>query len=261
MKTLLLEHATAVSAGAALGLVGISHCALMCGPLAAIQRVRRGRPVVTALGLSLGRLVSYTLLGALTAHYASAVLPRDASWTRWLRFALSAAVVLWLVSQAMRLWRERPTLVPAVRLRQGKLPDADLGRDAHTGSPSGRASAGVASALLGAIGLGSFVVVLPCAQLWAALSVSALQSTATHGALLMAGFALASLPGLVTVFLGSWWTRRLPGVRRVQLRRAASVLVAAVALLSFYRASSLLTPPSAVDEPVHACPMHASRAR
>jgi uncharacterized protein len=80
-----------------------------------------------------------------------------------------------------------------------------------------------------AVAAGGLWVAWPCGLLQSALLVAAMGSSATTGALAMAGFALASAPGLL---VGPWMARRLLGRsssaarERLAARAAGAMLVA-----------------------------------
>ncbi len=164
-----------VFAGLALGLASAPHCALMCGaPCAAVSRGRSA-----GMAFQLGRLAGYAAGGAVAAASVGAL----AGWAQ----AVPALKPLWtllhLALLALGLWW----------LLRGRSPQF-LQRDAAV-APLRFLPRGAARTRAGLAGLAW--VAWPCAALQSALLLSALASSAPGGALVMAAFALASMPALL----------------------------------------------------------------
>jgi sulfite exporter TauE/SafE len=170
-------------AGLALGAAASPHCAAMCGaPCAALTAGCRRN----AAGFHLGRLLGYMAGGAVAAGsvaalgvWSQAAPALRPVWTL-LHLALLALGAWWLVTGRQIPWMNRAGAVP-VRI---------VGRKAH---PLRSSAAGLAW------------VAWPCAALQGALLLAALASSAQGGALVMAGFAVGSMPALAA---GPWlWAR------------------------------------------------------
>ena len=172
-----------VLAGLAMGVTASPHCAVMCGAPCAALTSGCAR---NATGFHLGRLVGYMAAGALAAASVTAL----GAWSQaapalrplWtlLHLGLLALGLWWLVSGQQPRWMRRSGAVP-VRI---------VGRKAR---PVRSALAGLAW------------VAWPCVALQAALLLAALASTTLGGALVMAAFAIASMPALA---LAPWaWAR------------------------------------------------------
>lgn len=176
-----LQLPLAVLTGASLALVSSAHCAVMCGPLAMAARVRRGSSAGAAYFL--GRLVSYTLVGALAGGVGRVLLRGPGS--RIVETALSWALAVLLTYTALGLLRG------ARRTRLLQL------RRAPRASRIGSLLAHVADEPLL---LGIATALLPCAALFSAAVAAAQLGDALQGAIAMASFAL--ITGGVVVGVG-----------------------------------------------------------
>ena len=157
-----------------MGVASSPHCALMCGtPCAAITAGRRSASV----GFHLGRLAGYMAGGALAAASVTAL----GTWTR----TAPALQPLWLLVHLafllLGLWWLFAGSMPARLVRGGSVPLRFVRARGHMT----RASC-----------IGLAWVAWPCGALQAALLLAALANGATGGALVMAAFALGSLPAL-----------------------------------------------------------------
>ena len=173
-----------------MGLAGGPHCVAMCGAACAGLGQAAGERRVQALtAFQLGRLVGYSLLGALAAFsveglgwlttQSAAIRPL---WTLLHLAAMALGVVLmlqarqpvWLDQSARRLWAR----VRRFHERRG---------------------------LLAPLVVGGLWALMPCGLLYSALMVAALTSHVADGALTMALFALGSS---VSLWAGPWlWLR------------------------------------------------------
>nr|WP_315207617.1 sulfite exporter TauE/SafE family protein [uncultured Albidiferax sp.] len=199
-----------------MGLAGGPHCAGMCGAACA-GVVRLGKKDTGArqgmLQLQAGRLLGYTLAGALAAATVSTLA--------WLTAPAAALRPVWtLFHVAVLVWGG--TLL--VLARQPLWVDG-LGRDLWTNlrprlaGKSWIVLAGAAWALM------------PCGLLYSALLVASLSGGPLDGALCMALFALGSS---ITLVAGPWLWVRLQAWRSPQRKewgmRAAGASLAAVAV-------------------------------
>jgi sulfite exporter TauE/SafE len=173
-----------------MGLAGGPHCVAMCGAACAGLGQAAGERRVQALtAFQLGRVVGYSLLGALAAAsvqglgwlttQSAAIRPL---WTLLHLAAMALGVLLmlqarqpvWLDQSARRLWAK------VRRLHEG---------------------CGALAPLL----VGVLWALMPCGLLYSALMVAALSGSAFDGALTMALFALGSS---VSLWAGPWlWLR------------------------------------------------------
>ena len=214
-----------LAAAAWAGLLGgFTHCAGMCGPFVLAQTARRMAGGNLGLGemrrlrgaallpYHLGRSTIYIGLGAVGGWLSSAI-----DQTVFFRFAV--AVLLTIAGLMM--------IGPAI---------ASLGGASFAGISSGKPAlagnrfyARLFEPLVGTLsrgsgyGLGLALGFLPCGLVYAALAAAAATGSAWSGAAIMAGFAAATVPGLVAVaFLGELAGRRW----RQGMARAAPWLMA-----------------------------------
>jgi sulfite exporter TauE/SafE len=166
--------AALVLAGVALGVAATPHCALMCGaPCAAVTG---GRPAASA-GFLLGRVAGYMAGGAVAAGSLQVL----GAWTRHVPALQPAWLLMHLAFLLLGLWWLFAGRMPSRLLRDGRQRVHLVHRRGHA---------------LRASTVGLAWVALPCGALQAALLLSALADDAVGGALVMAGFALASMPAL-----------------------------------------------------------------
>ena len=191
-----------VLAGLALGVAATPHCAVMCGAPCAALTQGCGR---SATGFHAGRLIGYTAAGAIAASsvailgaWSQASPALRPLWTL-LHLAFLALGLWWLIAGRQPVWMRRSSAVP-VRFE---------------GRRTRSLRAGVA---------GLAWVAWPCAALQAALLLAALASSAAGGALVMAAFAVGSMPGLLAA---PWaWARW-------QARRGAALAPGQIATMGF----------------------------
>lgn len=209
MNTIWLSLATA----AALGATSSLHCAAMCGPIAAVGTSVQGqiekRLVFEYLG---GRLVGYSLLGAVAGAIAAPLTAGETGEV--IRLVLAIFVAVLLVYRAIVLVRpgagER-----LVRLGRG---------------PSGP---GFFQKLVRFVprrgfGLGLATALFPCGALLAAVIAAASSGSTGLGAAMMAIFALASAPLLMVPALAA--AKMGASLRSAWARRAGAVVLVAAAI-------------------------------
>jgi hypothetical protein len=176
--------AALVLAGLALGAAAAPHCALMCAaPCAALTR-GCGR---SAVGFQFGRLAGYMAGGALAAGSTAAL----ATWSQAAPVLRPVWTLLHLGFLALGLWWLATGRQPQGLRRDGAVPVRMVSQRRRAWR------AGLA---------GLAWVAWPCAALQAALLLAALAGGPMGGALVMAAFAAASLPGLaVTPWAWARW--------------------------------------------------------
>lgn len=221
-----MSLASLMLTAAVIGAAGAPHCVAMCAaPCTAVARRCAGahglRPALA--GWHAGRLVAYTVAGAVVAAAAGA-LQGLAGASAWLRPVWSMLQVATFVLGAWLLIAGR---LPAIALLAGS---PILSLSSSRGAAPGLAVVQGPKRGRGAwrraclIGLGW--VALPCGLLYAALAVAALADGPLGGAAVMAAFALTSASGLA---LGPWlWSRQRSGPRgsdRLPARLAGAALL------------------------------------
>jgi uncharacterized protein len=204
-------QASLVLAGMAMGLAATPHCALMCGAPCAAVTGGRGP---ASVAFQLGRAVSYASAGAIVAGGVTVL----GTWSR----AAPALQPLWLMLHLaflmLGLWWLFSGRMPARLLRDGGVPLRFVPARAQAWRAGGAGLAWVA---------------WPCGALQGALLLAALANGPAGGALVMAGFALCSLPALGAA---PWLWRRLQSFEggRVGAQRLAALgyRVAGLALVA-----------------------------
>lgn len=175
-----------------MGLAGMPHCAAMCSAPCALAGGQRPARLLA------GRVLGYTAGGVVAAASAEA-LARASQGVALLQPA-------WALLQAALL------LFGLMLLLQGRVP-AWLGAVRWRPQPRHAFATGLAW------------VAMPCGLLHAALLLAGLSGSPLSGGAAMAGFALASTPGLVVAPL---WRARLlkrgPGGDVLALRLAGLML-------------------------------------
>lgn len=210
-----------VTLGAALltGLLGGVHCVAMCGGIATGLSAASGKPGLGhAFALNGGRVLGYTLAGALVGAFGGGLLllARSDALATGLRVAMG---VVLLVVAARLMWphalgfinRGGQWLWKVVRPLQSRLP---------------------ASGPLRPWAMGLLWGWLPCGLSSTVLVAAWLEASALHGALVMASFGLGTMATMVPV---TWSGARLGGLlaeRRWRLAAAAFVGLAGLVTMA-----------------------------
>lgn len=181
-----MSNAGLIFAGLAMGVAASPHCLAMCGAPCAALTSGCGRQ---ATGFHVGRLIGYMAGGAVAASSVIAL----GTWSQaapalrpvWmlLHLGLLALGLWWLATGRQPSWMQRNTAVPI----------SIVGRRSRHSQIIRSSAAGLAW------------VAWPCAALQAALLLAALASSALGGGLIMAAFAIGSMPALA---LGPWARKR-----------------------------------------------------
>lgn len=194
------------------GLVGSTHCAVMCGGIATgFSAISSRQGWSNALQLNLGRVAGYTLAGALVGAFGGGLLALARHESAIL--AMRIGVGLALVALALRLFDARGRL--DVLARPGAKVWQAL-RPLH-------ARVLPADTLPRRLAAGALWGWLPCGLSLSLLTVAWLQANARDAALTMAMFGLGTLPMMVALTwsgarLGRHW-------QRASVRRAAAGFV------------------------------------
>lgn len=183
------------------GVFGSTHCALMCGGIAAglnTAATDKHAALRAALRLNLARVLGYTLAGALVAGLGAA-LWRSLAWREAAVF-LRVAIGLLMLLLAWRILfpsRRVPLLSPGLQAVWRLL--APLQRRVSTW-PAG----------LREISLGVLWAFLPCGLSATVLLSAWLVGEAWHGAAVMAAFGIGTLPMMVGIsWSGARWMEGL----------------------------------------------------
>jgi len=222
--------AAALIAALLAGLLGGVHCVAMCGGfVTAMAGTRPTAPLLPATRLvrrllpyNLGRVATYTLLGALAGGLGAAVLGA-AAWLPLVRGLYVVANVFLLMLAATIAFRVDPwtSLQRGAIAAFGRIAPA-VGRLAARDTPAARFATGMLWGLV------------PCGLVYGVIPVALFAGGPAEGALVMAAFGAGTLPNLLAagVLLGrlrAWLDRRA-------VRYGAALLLVAFALAGLYRA-------------------------
>jgi sulfite exporter TauE/SafE len=234
-----------------MGLFGGTHCAVMCGSassvicaapppaakrrLALVDSAPPSRPAGYAIAFNLGRIASYTLLGAAVGMLGRLplALPLDL-----MKLGFRVVAVLTVVAVGLHL----------VGIR------SFVGHLESVGAPLWRRVAPLAKRLLPlrsawhALAAGGLWAFMPCGLLYAALAVAATEGTPENGALAMAAFGIGTLP--VMAGIGLLAGRMTRAMSRLWIRRAAGAVVLALGLWS---TAGLVDQLATYGQSPHAC--------
>ena len=208
----------ALGSGALMGLASSLHCTVMCGGIASTLTLSGGagptrlsfRPS-TLLLPHVGRIFSYVAAGALVGATGSTFIGALDQHTAYRVLQWAAAMTL--AAMGLSLAGILPPLALTAR-----IVDPIVRRLTSMGAD--RAPRLVAGAIWG---------FLPCSMAYSALFAAAFTGDALHGAMLMAGFGIGTLPALLgVVFVVGRWATRARGVGR----QAAGLVIAGFAAVT-----------------------------
>lgn len=239
------------------GLLGGVHCAGMCGgivgALGMLQQTRSGRrviplalemstsgaggqgsavmvpevarrpsPLLTVTAWNLGRMLTYTGLGAVAGGIGSvAWLMQSLLPVQQMAFLISSLLVLLMGLYVMGL-RGIGTVVESLGAR--------LWRHVQPLASARLRSQGLCNAVL----TGGLWGLVPCGMVYAVLSAALVSGSWQNGAMLMLAFALGTLPNLMVLGLAGQWLAGFS--RRPAVRRAAGLLIVVMGTLSLLHA-------------------------
>lgn len=203
---------SALTAAFLLGLFSSAHCVGMCGGIMgalsmAIPADAKARRWVILLSYNLGRILSYTLMGAIVGVFARQITESGgAVWLRWLAGLLLIAMGLYLANW----WRGLTYLETGGRYLWAYL------------QPLGKALMPVDNPTK-AVALGGIWGWLPCGLVYSALAYAMAQGDALGGSAVMLAFGLGTLPAvLATGFVAQQLARLL---QRRHIRWSFAVMV------------------------------------
>lgn len=202
------------------GLLGTGHCIGMCGSLVAalsLSEVGRQGGWLFHLLYNSGRIVTYTLIGALVGWLGSALAYTD-------RFHQVTRALL-LASDLFIILVGLGTAGLFARLNASKL-DFPGPMQAMTGAV--RHLRGLPPALA-ALPLGLLFGLLPCGYLYAVAITAAQSAEVTTAALMLFAFGLGTAPSLLLFGGTAHW---LSGRARRWMLRIAGLLVAGMGLIN-----------------------------
>lgn len=214
-----------------IGLLGGTHCVSMCGGIVGALTVQvqtpsaRGRQWPIHLAYNLGRISTYTALGALLGALGSVGLLYDGVLP--IQITLYVLANLMLIALGLYLTGFTRLLAPVERL--GHL----LWRRIQ---PQTRRFLPVRSVRQG-LPLGLLWGFLPCGLVYSILATALVTGSATRGAGLMLAFGLGTLPNLMLA--GMLFKRFRDLTRNSKVRFASGLLVLGFGVFGLFHAPTL----------------------
>jgi len=217
----------ALVSGFLLGLSSSLHCVGMCSGISVsmlyvFEGPRPADRFRTMLLAHLGRATSYvaigTLLGALGASPLG-MLPSPLAY-RLLQWA-AAVSLMWIGLSTAGLL---PSFAAADRVL------------APVSAAVGNVAARYKSSRLGPFGMGVAWGVMPCAMLYGAFLTAMLSGRAVNGAVVLAGFALATMPALAATTMG---VRGIAAKAKGRLRVVVGLSIAMLGFGAVYLAPAI----------------------
>lgn len=201
----------------ALGLAGSGHCLGMCGGIAAALNLGGKRSLAVTIAYHCGRILSYTLLGALFGFAAGSIdiLP----WTLALRYAAGILLIAMGLYVA-NWWRGLQVLE-----RLGAHVWQPVQRFSSRFLPVRKPSQGLA--------LGLCWGLMPCGLIYSSLAWSATAQNTVVSAALMLCFGLGTLPAMLATSLGA--DRLQSFLRRRGFKIAIALLLIASGIWTLYQ--------------------------
>ena len=208
-----------------IGLIGSSHCLVMCGGIAAaLQLAMPGQQPAAKLRLqlllSLGRLSTYALFGALVGYFGANAMHLAGASLLWLRL-IAGLLLLMMALYISRLWFG---LVQLERL--GQVLWRKVQPAATRLLPLDSASKAYAYGLCWGA--------LPCGLVYSTLGWSLASGSAVQGAALMAAFGLGTLPAILLTGSAANTLSKLKNM--LLLRYCAAALLAIYACYTIWLA-------------------------
>jgi hypothetical protein len=222
------ELALNLLAALSIGFLGSSHCLVMCGGIASalqlsMPQLSLWQQLKLQLMLSLGRLTTYSFLGALTGAFGAAVLVKLGISLVWLK-VLAGLMLLLMAFYVARLWFALTLLEKLGAALWRRIQPL-----AKTLLPLDSSAKALAYGLCWGF--------LPCGLVYSSLGWSLASGSALQGALLMAAFGLGTLPAMLAV--GSF-ARSLSRFKNKNWVRASAAVV--LALYALYTLAIAIAP-------------------
>lgn len=207
-----------------IGLIGSTHCLVMCGGIAgALQLSMTGsakHKLLLQSILSAGRLTTYGLFGAAVGYFGVVAMQLAGSSLSWLRL-VAGLLLLLMALYISRLWFG---LIYLEKLGQ------HIWRRVQPLTQQLLPLNSVAKAYLYGLCWGT----LPCGLVYSTLGWSLASGSASQGALIMLSFGLGTLPAILLT--GSAATALTRFKNNTKLRYCAAVLLAIYAFYTIWLA-------------------------
>jgi sulfite exporter TauE/SafE len=234
-----------VLSAAAMGLLGSTHCVVMCGGVVGVlgggltplglRAPSRWRATRLVLGYNAGRIASYSAAGAIAGAFGA--LTDRLPAVHGAQLGLRLAVGLLMVGVGLYIAGSWPRFAGIERM----------------GAPVWRRVEPLARRLLparslpAALGLGAVWGWMPCGLVYAALGAALGSGSAGGGALTMMAFGLGTLPTLLA--MGTLAARLKVLLRQPRVRALAGLVVVALGLVHTVAASAQIASPASA----HTC--------
>lgn len=189
MESNLASLAAQAFAAFSLALAGGLHCAGMCGGITGAMQLNRPRevsPATLAAGYHAGRIVSYSLAGALAGTLGAALYAADVMPVQATLLAVGSLMLLAIGATMFgrNAWLKR--IEPAGAWIWRRI--APLARRVYPPRTSAQAlAAGLAWGWI------------PCGMVYAALPLALVAGGPLHGALVMIAFGVGTLPNMLAL--------------------------------------------------------------
>lgn len=206
-------------AALSIGFLGSSHCLVMCGGIAsalqlAMPQLNLLQQLKLQFMLSLGRITTYSLLGALTGAFGATVLVKLGISFFWLKL-LAGVLLLLMAFYVARLWFALTLFEKLGAVLWRKIQPV-----AKALLPLDRSTKALAYGLCWGF--------LPCGLVYSSLGWSLASGSSWQGAMLMLAFGLGTLPAMLAV--GSFARQLSQFKNNKWVRTSAAFLLALYAL-------------------------------
>lgn len=198
-----------------LGLFSSLHCVGMCGPIAlALPGIRKpgGQFLLRRLSYNLGRIVTYTLLGAVVGVFGQTI--SFAGLQQFLSIALGVMLLILVIATAN--WEARLHLIPGRWLYRLK---SQMATFLHNDSPASQFNIGI------------FNGFLPCGFVYLGLAGALATGDFFKGMLYMTVFGLGTLPAMLSLSLAKEFLPSSFGTKLRPILRGVAITFAFLLIL------------------------------
>lgn len=214
----------AVTAGVLLGLVSSFHCVGMCGPLALalpVHHLQRTQQVLCILLYNLGRVITYSALGALFGWAGRGIY--IAGFQQWFSITMGFVILLLALLYYFLSIPVSPAWMQQFHYRVQQW----MGRLLQSPHPVRYILLGMANGLL------------PCGMVYLAVAGTLSTSSVSESILFMASFGSGTLPAMLAL---SFFGVHIKLTVRQHIKKAMPYFVTAMALLLILRGLNLGIP-------------------
>ena len=198
------------------GLLGAGHCIGMCGGIVTALGANASKPTLL-VGYNIGRILSYSLAGALAGAFSLAAVGVGGNSLELLPIMRTLAALL-LILMGLYIadwWRVLVGLERVGQVIWQRIQPMAI----RLGKPD---------RLTKAIGVGMLWGWLPCGLVYSAMGQALASGSPAKGAALMAAFGLGTLPAMLA---GSWFSHHLARwLQSRSLRRLMGLIIIGMGL-------------------------------